>query len=266
MTRLLPGLVMTVLWVMILVAGPTSLFWLLIVCMTVFGLLEYFKMTLNSPVSGSRLLVPVGIAALPVFVSIMNDPDLFIVSLFLSLFGSIIFCLKAYARLGNPLHFLSLSSFGTLYIGFCLAHLVFIRHLPQGVAWLLVLTAVTAGSDTGAYYLGRTFGRRKLCPNLSPGKTVVGAVGGVVTGTLAAVLVGGALLPEFNPEFIAVTAFSLSLVSIIGDLVESVVKRAAGVKDSGKVLFGHGGVLDRIDSMLIAAPLLYYLVNVEVLL
>lgn len=265
MTRLLPGLIMTAFWVLILIAGPAKLFWLLVVCMAVFGLYEYFKMTLAVP-TGGRLLFPVGIAALPVLTSVLNDPDLFLASLFLCLLGTVVFSLNAYSRLGNPLHFLSLSSFGALYIGFCLAHLVFIRFLPQGVAWLLVLTAVTAGGDTGAYYLGRTYGRRKLCPNISPGKTVEGALGGITAGTLAAVVVGVLLLPEINPLFLIITAFTLSLFSIMGDLVESIAKRAAGVKDSGTLLFGHGGVLDRIDSMLIAGPLLYYLINIEVLL
>lgn len=256
---------MTAFWVIILVAGSTKLFWLLVVSMAVLGLYEYFKMTLDT-LTGGGLLVPVIIAVLPVLASVLNSPDLFIASLFFCLFGTVLFSLNAYSRLGNPLHFLSLSSLGALYIGFCLAHLVFIRFLPQGVAWLLVLTAVTAGGDTGAYYLGKTFGHRKLCPNISPGKTVEGALGGITAGTLAAGLVGILLLPEINPLFIVITAFTLSLVSIIGDLVESIAKRAAGVKDSGTLLFGHGGVLDRIDSMLIAAPLLYYLINFEVLL
>jgi len=256
---------MTAFWVVILVAGPVRLFWLVVTTMAVLGLYEFFKMTLNT-LTGGNLLVPVVIALLPVLSSVLNDPDLFIISLFCCLLGSVAFSLKVYNRLGNPLHFLSLSSFGALYIAFCLAHLVFIRFLPQGTSWLLVLTAVTAGSDTGAYYLGKTFGHRKLCPGISPGKTVEGALGGITLGTLAAGLTGLFLLPEINPLFMFVSSFTLSLVSIIGDLVESIAKRAAGVKDSGTLLFGHGGVLDRIDSMLIAAPLLYYLINIEVLL
>lgn len=248
----------------ILIAGPAKLFWLVVICMAVFGLYEYFKMTLEISV-GSRLFFPVAISSMPVLISGMNDPELFIASIFLSIFGTIVYSLKFYGHIGNALHFLSLNSFGALYIGFCTAHLVFIRFLPQGVAWLLVLTAVTAGSDTGAYYLGKSFGRRKLCPHISPGKTVEGAIGGIIVGTVAAVLVGIVLLPEVHPLFITITAFTLSLVSIIGDLVESIAKRSAGVKDSGTLLFGHGGVLDRIDSMLIAAPLLFYLVNIEVL-
>jgi len=256
---------MTAFWVGILIAGPAKLFWLLVTCMAVFGLYEYFKMTLDFP-TGSRFILPVAVTTLPVLIAVLNDPELFTASLFLCLLGTIVYSLKFYGQLKNPLQFLSLSSLGALYIGFCLAHLVFIRFLPQGVAWLLVLTAVTAGSDTGAYYLGTAYGRRKLCPHISPGKTVEGAIGGITVGTLAAVMVGMVLLPEINPMFLFIIAFTLSLVSIIGDLVESIAKRATGVKDSGTLLSGHGGVLDRIDSLLLAAPLLYYLINIEVLL
>ena len=256
---------MTALWVVILIAGSAQLFWFIVICMAVTALYEYFKMTLKMPVD-HRFFFPVITATLPVLASLLNNQDYFVISLFFCLLGTIIFCLKLYDRLENPLYFLALGCLGSLYIGFCLAHLVFIRFLPQGVAWLLVLTAVTAGSDTGAYYLGRTFGRRKLCPHISPGKTVEGALGGITVGTFAAFLVGLILLPEINWFFVVISAFTLSLISIIGDLVESIAKRASGVKDSGTLLFGHGGVLDRIDSMLIAAPLLYYLINLDILL
>lgn len=256
---------MTAIWVMVLLFGPAQLFWMIVTCMAVFGLYEYFKMTCKVPVAGKMFFL-VAIALLPVLSVVMNDSGLFMLSLFLSLLGTVLLSIESYGKLGNTLHFLSISSFGALYISFCLAHLVFIRFLPQGIAWLLVMTAVTAGSDTGAYYLGKAYGRRKLCPHISPGKTVEGAMGGVTVGTLAAFAVGMLLLPEFNPLFLLTTSLTLSLVSIIGDLVESIVKRSAGVKDSGTLLFGHGGVLDRIDSMLIAAPLLYYIINIDVLI
>jgi len=261
-TRLLPGLVMTAFWVGILIFGSPKLFWLVVAIMASYGLYEYFKMVFQEK-AGERVFYAAAIAVLPVLASVTNESELFLAAILLSLLGTIGYSLKFYNQIENPLQFLSLSSFGAFYITFCLAHLVFIRFLPQGVAWLLVLTAVTAGSDTGAYYLGKSFGRRKLCPHISPGKTLEGAIGGITVGTLAAVIVGLVLLPEMNPLFVTVMAFTLSLVSIMGDLVESIIKRSAGVKDSGTLLVGHGGVLDRIDSMLISAPLLYYLINIE---
>lgn len=255
---------MTALWVLVLVAGSARLFWLLIVCTAGLGLREYYRMTFSGAADVPRWMF-VAVSLVPVPVSILSRPDMFHAALIVSLLGSVLLVLRFYRRLENGLHYLSCSCFGTFYISLCLAHLVFIRSLPQGVAWLLVLTAVTAGSDTGAYYIGRKLGKRKLCPHISPGKTVEGAIGGIVVGSLCAVITAVVFLPESNPSLILFAALLLCLFSIAGDLTESVIKRSAGFKDSGTLLFGHGGVLDRIDSMLIAAPVLYFLLVFDVL-
>lgn len=260
MTRLLPGLVMTLFWLLLLAFGSANFFWHIILFIAVFGMYEYFKMTLDIPF-GARLIQILLFTSAPVLVSLLQRPDLFMPALFVSLIGLIMLSLKYHERFDHILQFLGYSSFGVLYIGLCLAHLVLIRYLPHGASWVLVLTAVTAGGDTGAYYIGTKFGRRKLCPEISPGKTIEGAVGGIVTGCLAAMGMGILLLPQYSPMMILIVSFILSLVSIIGDLAESVIKRSAGVKDSGTILFGHGGVLDRVDGMLITAPVLYYIIT-----
>ncbi|GAB4344210.1 MAG: phosphatidate cytidylyltransferase [Desulfobulbaceae bacterium] len=264
MARLLPGLIMTALWVLLLVYGPADLFWLVVTLIAVFGLYEYFKMTIAIPI-GARLIQTIAFATAPVLVAYFRRPDLFMPALFVSLIGIILLSLKYHRRFGHILLYLGFSSFGALYIGLCLAHMVLIRYLPEGAAWLLVMTAITAGGDSGAYYIGTTFGRRKLCPEISPGKTIEGAVGGVLTGSLAAVGMGLLLLPGYSPVVIFIMALILSVVSIIGDIAESVIKRSAGVKDSGTLLLGHGGVLDRVDGMLITAPVLYYLLTLGLL-
>ncbi len=258
MTRLLPGIVMTSLWVLLLIYGPADLFWLVVICIAVLGLYEYYKMTIAIPM-GARLIQTIVFSVAPVLIAVFQRPELFMAILYVSLSGSILLSLKYHKRFGHILLYLGFSSFGALYIGLCLAHMVLIRYLPEGASWLLLLTAVTAGGDTGAYYIGTYFGRRKLCPEISPGKTVEGAIGGILAGSILAVAVGMLLLPEFRPALIFIAALILSVVSIIGDLAESVIKRSAGVKDSGTLLFGHGGVLDRIDGMLITAPVLYYI-------
>ncbi|HHO48612.1 MAG TPA: phosphatidate cytidylyltransferase [Desulfobacteraceae bacterium] len=258
MKRFVPGLVMTALWVLILIAGSASLFWLLIVGTAALGLREYYRMTFAEAPGLSRWLF-VTVSLVPVLAVVLPQPHMFHAALIVSLLGSILLVLWLYRRLENGLHYLCCSCLGTVYISLCLAHLVLIRTLPQGVAWLLVLTAVTAGGDTGAYYVGRTLGRRKLCPHISPGKTVEGAIGGIIAGSLCAMGTALVFLPESNPFLILAVAVPLCLFSIAGDLTESVIKRSAGFKDSGTLLFGHGGVLDRIDSLLITGPVLYFL-------
>ncbi|MEO8483820.1 MAG: phosphatidate cytidylyltransferase [Acidobacteriota bacterium] len=143
-----------------------------------------------------------------------------------------------------------------IYVGIPLGAVAWVQ-LTAGPAATTWLVAVIAMSDTAQYYTGRAFGRRKLAPTISPAKTVEGAIGGVVAGTIA----GAALARVCLPDVPLVTAGVLTLVlvffGIAGDLFESLLKRSAGVKDSSNLIPGHGGVLDRIDSHLFAAPVFF---------
>lgn len=121
---------------------------------------------------------------------------------------------------------------------------------------LLLLVAVMA-SDSLAYFTGRALGRRKLAPAVSPGKTVEGAIGGVVGGVVGALAVG-LLGPPIPPVHAALLGAGVAVFGMVGDLAESLLKRWAGVKDAGRLFPGHGGMLDRLDSLLFAAPVLYY--------
>lgn len=128
-----------------------------------------------------------------------------------------------------------------------------------GLAWFGLALAVTWLTDTGAYLVGRQFGTTKLIPSVSPGKTRVGAVAGVVTGTLAAVA-AAALFGVPIPWYIAAgVGIVLSILGQIGDLCESLLKRSIGIKDMGHLIPGHGGILDRIDALLLTLPAAYYL-------
>jgi phosphatidate cytidylyltransferase len=130
--------------------------------------------------------------------------------------------------------------------------LVLIRSAPDGATWLLWSMLLVWGADIGAYFAGRRFGRRKLAPEVSPGKTWEGVWGGALA---ALALCFGLLLimQHFEPFWLVLIGLLIAL-SVFGDLFESVLKRVRGVKDSGKLLPGHGGVLDRIDSLLAVLP------------
>ncbi|CAG0908119.1 unnamed protein product [Cyprideis torosa] len=149
--------------------------------------------------------------------------------------------------------------FGTVWIGFFSAHLLLLWRLPEGRAWLLLLVAITASSDSGAYYFGKHFGKRKLAPAISPKKTVEGALGGILTALVVSGLIAILVLERANWAVLLPMTILLVVVGIAGDLVESMVKRSTGTKDSGGLFLGHGGVLDRVDSLLLSAPLLYYI-------
>lgn len=142
---------------------------------------------------------------------------------------------------------------GAIYLVVPLLMLVDIRE-SHGPGVLMILLGTVVASDSGQYYTGRAFGRHKLAPAISPSKTVEGAVGGVVIASIAAVLLGRVWLPAVTEWRMAPAGAVIAIAGIFGDLFESRMKRRAGVKDSGHLIPGHGGILDRIDSWLFATP------------
>lgn len=151
---------------------------------------------------------------------------------------------------------------GPIYVGLPLGTLVWTRAAfgPAAVTWLLATIAI---SDSAQYYTGRRLGRTKLSPSISPAKTIEGAIGGLVAAGLAGLALGPWCVPGWSPLRCALVAVALAVVGIIGDLFESLLKRSAGVKDSSQLIPGHGGVLDRLDSYLFAAPLFYLIAAVR---
>ncbi len=145
---------------------------------------------------------------------------------------------------------------GTLYVGL-LVYFYLIRTLDGGGLWILFLLACTWTGDTMAYLVGKKLGRIKLAPLLSPGKTLEGALGGLVGSVTAAVVVY-AFNPVLPLSLTVLLGLIIGISGLLGDLFESSLKRTAGIKDAGGVIPGHGGVLDRFDSLLFAAPAAYY--------
>lgn len=144
---------------------------------------------------------------------------------------------------------LAAAGFGIFYVGGLLSALPLL-HSFLGPAWVALVIAVTFGNDTGAYFVGRAFGKRKLAPAISPGKTVEGAVGGLAAGLLVTFAARALFMSELTVGDAVMIAVPSAIVGPAGDLVESLLKRAAGAKDSGRMLPGHGGILDRIDALL----------------
>lgn len=149
-----------------------------------------------------------------------------------------------------------LSVLASVYVGlFMYVYLVGI--LPGGWQWLLLLLLTTWANDTFAYFAGTRLGRHKLAPVISPNKTIEGSIGGVLGGLLIGLL-WGLYFGMLELHVSVILAVFLAVAGQAGDLVESAIKRAAGIKDAGNIIPGHGGILDRFDSLLLAAPLLYY--------
>lgn len=160
------------------------------------------------------------------------------------------------------------SIFGLFYLGYLPSHWIRLRELPDGLGLALTLTAcfMVVGTDIGSYVIGRRLGRRPLSP-ISPGKTVEGAIGGLVCAMGVGVIGGTAIgfrsqVPLPQAALLgAVLGAVVAVMALVGDLTESMMKRDAGLKDSGDVIPGHGGILDRIDSFLFAPAVVYALVS-----
>ncbi|MDP9313180.1 MAG: phosphatidate cytidylyltransferase [Chloroflexota bacterium] len=174
----------------------------------------------------------------------------------------------------------SLTLSGAAYIGWTLAHFVLLRdirhpllpgsplrllRLDSGAAWIVFVLAVTFLSDTGAYFTGRAFGRHRMAPYISPKKSWEGAAGGVVLATLAGVGFTPLLGLPIDPWVGGLLGAIGSVAGQAGDLAESLIKRQVDIKDSGKIIPGHGGLLDRVDSLLFTAPVLYYMITIALL-
>lgn len=169
---------------------------------------------------------------------------------------------------GRPLAAVAVTLFGVLYTGVTLSFGYALRYYPYaierqaGAALVLLPLLLTWASDTGGYFIGRAFGKRRLIPSVSPGKTVAGAVGAIFVTVLVCVVYARFVLRPaaqlgFTPIGVVVFGAAISGVAQLGDLVESLLKREAGIKDSSHIIPGHGGVLDRFDSLFFVLPVAY---------
>jgi phosphatidate cytidylyltransferase len=266
LTRIATGLIISGGWLALLFYGPFWLFWLTFLGLGGLALNEYFTMTLAG---GSRLDKTTGtfLGLLPLLAAYAGKPEAVAAGLFLGLFFLIVHSLSRYGALNRPgaevtaFVLMMRIGFGIFYVGFSFSHFILLLALKQGQYLLILLTVITVFSDSFAYYIGKSVGRHKMAPAISPGKTIEGLLGGLLGSIIGANIVGLWFFPDFPLLEMSLLTIFLSLIGVMGDLTESMIKRTMGVKDSGHILPGHGGVLDRLDSLMIAAPVLFYLLH-----
>jgi len=259
-------------------------FMLAIMVIVVLGLREFYNLLKSK---GANPLATAGMlaaAALPVVAYLGNEYHVTLLLTFV-LLGVMVAQLRK-REIRSSLESISGTFFGVFYVAWLLSHAIVLRNfsevaagkwganvaevlpLESGRFYVLLAIAVVAACDAGAYFAGRAYGKHKLAPVVSPGKTVEGAVGGVLAGIVMAFLVRGIFTlcwPEILPAgdgiawlMTGAIGIILALAGIVGDLIESLLKRDAAVKDTGTLIPGSGGVLDRIDSHLLAIPTMYY--------
>lgn len=263
-TRIITGLLAMGSWLLLLYINSFFLIWLVLTVAAAIGLHEYYSMAMGRE---GKIFQAIFLLCglLPVLASCSGQIKYVAAGL---IFGFVIISsllIITYSARQNPFDALLKSCFGIFYVGFLPAHLILIMTFEKGAVLLLFLTVVTAASDTGAYFVGKSLGRHKLCPAVSPKKTIEGFGGGLVAGVACGTAVAVFLLPGLSLYRLALAALVLTCLGVLGDLTESVIKRAMNVKDSGAVLPGHGGILDRIDSLLMTAPIFFYILHIGII-
>jgi len=179
-------------------------------------------------------------------------------ALSVAVIGGLVFALFRRGDLPVAVGRLGLLLLGVLYVGFFIPHVALLRQQPEGWRWVLFTVYSAMGSDSGAYFAGRAYGRRKLMAAVSPSKTVEGAVGGLVGAAIIGALCWLIFFRELPLGETLGVAVAIGVLAELGDLSESALKRGFGAKDSGWIIPGHGGILDRLDSLLFPFVFSYY--------
>jgi phosphatidate cytidylyltransferase len=252
----------------ILIPSLQPLFVVLAAAAMVLGLYEFYLLAAKQGIKADAAAGYLASVALFVifYFATPNAPDrldlqsLILVLLLLTI-GTLIAATFRGAAFEKMIASVGTTILGVFYVALLGGHLVALRTgFPQKLSAHLLsfFFLVLMGSDIGAYYVGRAIGKHKLAPKISPGKTWEGVVGGVVAGLALATLAHFWFFQELPLKWALPLAAVMTILGILGDLAESALKRGAGAKDAAKILPGHGGVLDRLDSLLFNAPLLYY--------
>nr|WP_284694781.1 phosphatidate cytidylyltransferase [Geomonas sp. Red32] len=241
--------------IFILKAGVVQ-FAVLVFLLSLLGLDEFYRMALPQRRAEGRLAAVAG--ALSVFSLFAPDRIVPLMALTVLVLGFCLIELFRFREIPRAAGDAAIVLMGFLYVPLLLSHLILIRQLPHGVSWLFLIMVIVMSGDSAAYYVGSALGKTKLYPTVSPKKSVEGSAGGLAGSVAGAFIFKALYFHELTPLDCVATALLLGLLGQLGDLFESLIKRSCGVKDSGTIFPGHGGVLDRLDSILFAAPAAFY--------
>jgi len=230
----------------------------LLFVLSALALQEFYRMALpDSRRLESSLSIVAGVSCC-VGLVYAESPPAVLVSLVLPFICVAMVYLFRFQEMQTVSRDFAVSLLGILYIPVLLAHAVLLRMLPDGRNWIFLVLFIVMASDSFAYFVGKKFGRHRLYEAVSPKKSIEGSLGGLVGGVLGASICKAWFFPGLSGVDVVLLGTAVGVFSQVGDLVESLLKRSFGVKDSGTLIPGHGGVLDRLDSLLFAFPLTYY--------
>lgn len=256
--RLVTGAALAVAVVAALAAGPSWMVGIAVVLASGMGLWELQRMLFAEPLAPlwlilylvTGLFLPLG-ASLGGFEGL----HLALIGAFFCGLLALLFCTPLDP---SGLTRLARFTFGWLYIPYLLSYVLLIGRLAEGTRWIFFILLVVAADDIAAFYCGRRFGRHRLYPAVSPKKTIEGSLGGLLASLVIGTLYGSVWLEGVSTWELLLVSGVLGMAGQVGDLVESMMKRSSGRKDSSSLLPGHGGILDRLDSLLFAIPVTFF--------
>ena len=254
--RLLSTLVLLPLFVWMVIDGPVWLFGAAMVLVGALGQWEFTGMFERAGVRTLRLIGLVGGSVLTASFALPISERVTFTAVLLAICA--IGFLRAEAAGRAAWEPVAVTLFGVCYVNWLLGYTFWLRDLEHGVEWILLLVSVTWLGETAAYVVGSTLGRHKLAPSISPRKTIEGAAAQLVMSGLAALGARAWFFPALSLDGALVAGLLLGVVGQAGDLIESAIKRSVGTKDTGRLIPGHGGMLDRVDSLLVNTPVLFY--------
>jgi phosphatidate cytidylyltransferase len=228
------------------------------------ALWEYYRLVFNGedkPISNIILLWGYGINFAIIWSTFLVGPNLSVSVIGLNLIVVALISLFQFKTDQTVLDVVIKQLQGIIYIPVLLSFLVLIREGSSGMIWVFVLLAVIFAGDTGAYYVGSYLGRHKLSPAVSPGKTIEGSIGGLAVNLVLGGIAKYLFLSGLPWGLSLLFFLAVGIAGQVGDLFESELKRSSGIKDSGGILPGHGGILDRIDALLFASPVAYIFIE-----
>jgi phosphatidate cytidylyltransferase len=232
----------------------------LILAATGQGLIEFYRLALPEARLWEKV-AGLGLGLLFPLVAYVGQGEMILGAMAIAVFVLLLLFIATPENLSDVIPRMAAMLLGILYVGFLLSHMVLLSQQPRGIYWVFLLIATVWAGDTCAYFTGTLMGKHKLYPRISPKKSVEGLLGGLAGSIVAALLFRRFFFGDLGLSHAIILAVFIMILGQIGDFAESMFKRSANVKDSSRLIPGHGGLLDRIDSFLLSAPFLYYCVR-----
>lgn len=242
-------------------AGPHWSWLVLVTAAIALGLWEAHSLFFSEPLPSKWLACSYAVGVFfPIAAYVLGPPGLSF-ALYFSLLAAFAVMMISSPSASDELPRIARLTLAWLYVPYLLSYVLLLGSAPRGRFWILFVLAVIVADDTGAYFTGVKLGTHKLCESISPKKTVEGSIGGLLLSISAGLLFGMIVFQNVHASQLLLFSLLIAVTGQVGDLVESMIKRNCGKKDSSRLLPGHGGILDRLDSLLFAFPLMWFLLR-----